>query len=53
MRRFYRPVGEGVFDVVAGGVDEDAALVPRAALHSDVLVDRAQVLQLPVADRNH
>ena len=47
------PIGEGVLDVVAGGVDEDAALVPGSRLDADVLVDRAQVLQLTVADRDH
>ena len=47
------PVGEGVLDVVAGGVDEDATLVPGPRLDADVLVDRAQVLQLTVADRDH
>ena len=47
------PVGEGILDVVAGGVDEDAALVPGSRLDADVLVDRAQVLQLTVADRDH
>lgn len=46
------PGGEGVFDVVGCGVDEDAALVPRSALHSDVLVDVAQTLQLAVADHD-
>ena len=47
------PVGEGVLDVVAGGVDEDATLVPGPRLDADVLMDRAQVLQLTVADRDH
>lgn len=46
------PRGEGVFDVVGGGVDEDAALVPGAALHTDVLVDVAEALQLTVADHD-
>ena len=47
------PVGEGVLDVVAGGVDEDAALIPGPGLDTDILMDRAQVLQLAVADRDH
>lgn len=38
--------------MVGGGVDEDAALVPGAALHTDVLMDVAQALQLPVADHD-
>lgn len=46
------PRGEGIFDVVGGGVDEDSALVPGPALHSDVLVNVAQTLQLTVADHN-
>ena len=46
------PGGEGVFDVVGGGVDEHPALVPGAALHADVLVDVAQALQLAVADHD-
>lgn len=38
--------------MVGGGVDEDSALVPGAALHSDVLVNVAQTLQLTVADHD-
>ena len=34
--------------MVAGGVDEHSTLVPCAALHADVLMDGAQVLQLAV-----
>ena len=36
--------------MVAGGVDEDVVLIPGAALDPDVLVDRAQTLELLVAD---
>lgn len=43
------PSSDGIFDVVAGCVDEDPALVPRSALHPDVLVDVAKGIQLPVA----
>ena len=43
------PIDECVFDVVAGGVDEDATLIPGATLDSHVLVDSAQVLQFTVA----
>ena len=46
------PGGEGVFDVVGGGVDEHPTLVPGPALHPDVLVDVAQALQLAVADHD-
>lgn len=45
-----KPIGDGVFDVVGRGVDEDTAVVPRSTLHPRVLVDRAQVLQPSVAD---
>lgn len=50
MRRI--PRGQGVFNVVGGGVDEDSTLVPGSTLHSDVLVDVAQTLQLAVADHD-
>ena len=43
-------VGDGILDVVAGGVDKDAVVVPGAALDAGVLVDGAETLQLPVAD---
>lgn len=46
------PSGDGIFDVVAGRVDEDPALVPGTALHPDVLVDIAKGVQLPVADHD-
>ena len=48
----YLPRGQGVFDVVGGGVNEHSALVPGPALDADVLVDVAQTLQLPVADHD-
>lgn len=50
MRRI--PRGQGVFNVVGGGVDEDSTLVPGSTLHSDVLVNVAQTLQLAVADHD-
>lgn len=50
--RIHVPRGEGVFNVVGGGVDEDSALVPGPALHSDVLMNVAQTLQLTVADHD-
>ena len=46
------PIDKSVFDVVAGGVDEDTTLIPGAALHTDVLMDGAQVLQLAVTHSN-
>ena len=45
-------VGEGVLDVVAGGVDQHAAVVPGAGLYPGVLVHRAQHLQLPAVCDN-
>ena len=45
-------VGEGVLDVVAGGVDQHAAIVPGAGLYPGVLVHRAQHLQLPAVCGN-
>ncbi len=47
------PISESVFDVVAGGVDKHATLVPCSTLHTDVLMDCTQVLQLTVADGDH
>lgn len=46
------PRGEGVFDVVGGGVDEDSTLVPGTTLHSDVFMNVAKTLQLTVADHD-
>ena len=46
------PIRDGVFDVVAGSIDEYPALVPGPALDADVLVDRTQGFQLAVADGN-
>lgn len=46
------PGGEGVFDVVGGGVDEDSTLVPGSTLHPDVLMNVAQTFQLAVADHD-
>ena len=46
-------VGDGIFDVVAGGVDKDALIIPGSALDSGVFMDRAESLQFSVADRDH
>ncbi len=54
--QFYKkqriPRGEGVFNVVGGGVDEDSTLIPSSTLHPDVLMNVAQTLQLTVADHD-
>jgi len=44
------PIGESVFDVVRGGVDEHPRLLPSSRLDPDVLVDGGQRLELTVAD---
>ena len=49
----YLPVGQGVLDVVTGGVHEHTRLIPGSTLQFDVLVDCTQVLQLPVTDGNN
>ena len=36
--------------MIGCGVQEDSTLIPGAGLDADVLMDGAQVLQLPVAD---
>lgn len=43
------PVAEGIFDVVAGGVDEHTMLVPTCTLEAHVLVHCTHTLQLTVA----
>jgi len=43
-------VQKGVLDVVEGRVDEDAEVVPRAALDAHSLVQDAELLELAVAD---
>ena len=48
----YSPIDKRVFDVVACGVHKHATLVPRPALHANVLVDRAVVLKATVANRD-
>ena len=49
MHPLFLPIGESVFDVVAGGVDEHSAILPASTLQTHVLIDSAQALQLPVA----
>ena len=46
------PISKSIFDVVGSGVDEHPTLIPGPGLHADVLVDRTQVLQLLVTDRD-
>ena len=43
-------VGKGVLDVVKGGVNEHAAVVPRAGLDANGLVHGARVTELAVSD---
>lgn len=44
------PIGKGILDVVAGGVDEHAMLIPTSTLQPHILVYSAQALELAVAD---
>lgn len=44
------PVSDGIFDMVAGGVDEQTAFIPSAGFDSSALVQAAQNVQLLVAD---
>ena len=43
-------VSDGVLDVVGGGVDEDAGVVPGSGFDSGVLVDETEQLEFLVAD---
>jgi len=45
-----RPINECVLDVITGCVDEYTVLIPGTALHSHVLMYRAQTVQLPRAN---
>ena len=47
------PIGDGILNVVGGGVDEDAVVIPGSRLDSGVLMDRAECLQLPIADGDY
>ena len=47
------PVVEGVFDVVAGGVDEDSMFIPTSTLQAHVLIHSTHTLQLPVTHTQH
>ena len=44
------PIVQGIFDVVAGGVDEHSRVIPAGTLHTHVLMHCAQALQLAVTD---
>jgi hypothetical protein len=48
----YIPIRKGVLDVVLSSVDQNTTLVPRAALHSAALTNRAALLQLSGGDGN-
>ena len=50
--KLHKPVREGVFDVVGGGVDEHSAFLPCARLDSNVLVNDGELLELSIADRD-
>lgn len=38
--------------MVGSGVDKDSTLIPGSTLHSDVFMNVAQALQLPVTDHD-
>ena len=44
------PIVQGIFDVVAGGIDEHSRVIPASTLHTHVLMHCAQALQLAVTD---
>jgi len=46
------PCGDSIFDVIAGGIDENTAFIPGTALDTDVFMDITQRLQLSVADHD-
>mmetsp|Transcript_40883 Transcript_40883/g.108058 ORF Transcript_40883/g.108058 Transcript_40883/m.108058 type:complete len:603 (-) Transcript_40883:232-2040(-) len=46
------PVGQQVLEVVERREEEDVVAVPRAALHSDRVMHRRELLKLPRADRD-
>lgn len=46
------PSGDGIFDVVACGIDEDPALIPGPTLDANVLMNVTQSLQFAVTDDN-
>lgn len=46
------PRGDGILDVVAGGIDKYPTLVPCPTLDADVLVNVTQSLQFAVTDHN-
>ena len=48
----YTPLGKAVFDVIEGGVDEDAGIVPSTRLDSNGFMDQARLREVPVGDRD-
>ena len=43
-------VGDRIFDVVGGRVDEDTGIIPRPGLNPRILVDGAEQLELFVTN---
>ena len=48
----YTPLGKAVFDVIEGGVDEDAGIVPSTRLDANRLVDEGMLREVLVRDRD-
>ena len=48
----YTPLGKAVSDVIEGGVDEDAGIVPSTRLDANRLVDEGMLREVLVRDRN-
>lgn len=46
------PSGDGIFDVVACGIDKHPTLIPGPTLDTNVLMDVTQSIQLAVTDHN-
>ena len=45
-------VGDGVLDVVGGGVDENALIIPSTGLHTSVFLNSAKHFHFLVANRD-
>ena len=48
----YAPLRKAVLDVIEGGVDEDAGIVPSTRLDANRLVDEGMLREVLVRDRN-
>lgn len=51
-QRIHLPSGDGVFDVVARGIDKYPTLIPGPTLDANVLMNVTQSLQFAVTDHN-